>query len=98
MSSGFALAARAEHLQLALRARGARSWLAHACSFYFVLQKIYKFIHDNFCLYFGTAMYVDYLMFLTLIPLKLREFIDLARIIPNDAYFEASIRALAREV
>ena len=27
--------------------------------------------------------------------MKLREFINLARIIPNDTYFETSIRALA---
>ncbi len=48
VSSGFALAARAARSQLALRACGARSRLAHAHSFYFALQKIHElFIHDN---------------------------------------------------
>jgi hypothetical protein len=39
VSSGFALAARAACSQLVLRARGARSRLARAHSFYFALQK-----------------------------------------------------------
>ncbi len=47
VSSGVTLATRAARLQLALRARGTRLWLARACSFYFALQKIYEFIHDN---------------------------------------------------
>ncbi len=42
-----ALTAHAARSRHALRARGMRSRLARAHSFYFSLQKIYEFIHDN---------------------------------------------------
>ncbi len=48
VSLGFALAARAARLQLALRARGARSWRTLAARVRSqLLPKIYEFIHDN---------------------------------------------------
>jgi hypothetical protein len=56
VSLGFALVARAARSQLMLRARGARSRLARAYSFYFALQKINEFIHDNYKKYINSYM------------------------------------------